>query len=192
METTISKTSRNAGMLDIAMQPSKENRVKVLMFLDIGGSMDDHVDLCSRLFSAAKHEFKHLEYFYFHNCIYDYVWKDNEMRWSDRTSTYDLLHKFNRDYKVIIVGDAAMSPYEIISDSGSVEYSNAEAGITWLKRIKEHFPHIAWLNPNAETSWDFFQSTVIIKDVFTERMFPATIEGIEKMMKKLRSGVKVT
>lgn len=189
METTISKTSRNAGYLDIAMHPSKENRVKVLMFLDIGGSMDDHVDLCSRLFSAAKHEFKHLEYFYFHNCIYDYVWKDNQMRWSDRTLTYDVLHKFNKDYKVIIVGDAAMSPYEVMSDSGSVEYSNAEAGITWLKRIKEHFPQIAWLNPNPESSWDFFQSTVIIKDVFSERMFPATIEGIEKMMKKLRSGV---
>ncbi len=191
MDTTISKTSRNAGFLDIAMQPSKENRVKVLMFLDIGGSMDDHVDLCSRLFSAAKHEFKHLEYFYFHNCIYDYVWKDNEMRWNDRRSTYDLLHKFNRDYKVIIVGDAAMSPYEIMSDSGSVEYSNTESGFAWLNRMKEHFPQIAWLNPNAESSWDFFQSTVIIKEIFTDRMFPATIEGIEKMMKKLRSGVKV-
>ncbi|MCG3164611.1 MAG: hypothetical protein POELPBGB_00370 [Bacteroidia bacterium] len=191
METTISKTSRNAGYLDIAMQPSKENRVKVLMFLDIGGSMDDHVDLCSRLFSAAKHEFKHLEYFYFHNCIYDYVWKDNEMRWSDRTSTYDLLHKFNRDYKVIIVGDAAMSPYEIMSDSGSVEYSNSESGFAWLNRVKDHFPQIAWLNPNAEGSWNFYQSTVIIREIFTDRMFPATIEGIERMMKKLRSGAKV-
>lgn len=189
METTISKTSRNAGFLDIVMQPSKENRVKVLMFLDIGGSMDDHVDLCSRLFSAAKHEFKHLEYFYFHNCIYDYVWKDNQMRWSDRMPTFDILHKFNKDYKVIIVGDAAMSPYEIMSDSGSVEYNNAEAGITWLKRLKEQFPHIAWLNPTPETSWDFFQSTVIIKDIYSERMFPATIEGIERMMKKLKSSV---
>jgi len=191
METTISKTSRNAGMLDIAMQPSKENRVKVLMFLDIGGSMDDHIDLCSRLFSAAKYEFRHLEYFYFHNCIYDYVWKNNEMRWSDRTPTYDVINKFNRDYKVIIVGDAAMSPYEIMSDSGSVEYSNSEAGITWLKRVKEHFPHIAWLNPNTESSWGFYQSTVIIKEIFPGQMFPATVEGIEKMMKYLRGKTKV-
>jgi uncharacterized protein with von Willebrand factor type A (vWA) domain len=185
LDETIRKTSKNAGILDLEMVPSKENRVKVLLLLDIGGSMDDHVYICSKLFSAAKHEFKHLEHYYFHNCIYDYVWKDNRRRWSDRTPTIELFNKYNRDYKVIIVGDAAMSPYELMYTGGAVEFENSLTGIDWLRKVKEHFEYVSWINPNPEQSWDYFQSTAMIREEMENRMFPATISGLKEGMRSL-------
>ena len=187
IDETIRKTSDNAGMLDIKLVASEKNRVKVLLLLDIGGSMDDYIELCSQLFSAAKHEFKHLEFFYFHNCIYETMWKDNERR-HDRIPTFEILHRFNRDYKVIIVGDATMSPYEIVSKGGSVEHYNDETGLAWLQRVKEHFDSVVWLNPSAERGWNYFESTNIIRDVFDHRMFPLTVEGLTKAMKALKNG----
>jgi uncharacterized protein with von Willebrand factor type A (vWA) domain len=187
IDETIRKTSDNAGMLDIKLVASEKNRVKVLLLLDIGGSMDDYIELCSQLFSAAKHEFKHMEFFYFHNCIYETMWKDNERR-HDRIPTFEILHRFNRDYKVIIVGDATMSPYEIVSKGGSVEHYNDETGLAWLQRVKEHFDSVVWLNPSAERGWNYFESTNIIRDVFDHRMFPLTVEGLTKAMKALKNG----
>jgi len=187
IDETIRKTSDNAGVLDIEMTPSKRNRVKVLLFMDAGGSMDDHIELCSQLFSSAKHEFKHLEHFYFHNCVYESVWKDNLRRHNDRTPTLEVLHKFNRDYKVIFIGDAMMSPYEIVSRGGSVEHDNDESGFAWLMRFKEHFPHMVWLNPNAERGWSYFESTKIIREVFDNKMFPLTIDGLTQAMKALKN-----
>lgn len=184
---TIRKTSDNAGVLDIHLVPSEKNRVKVLLLLDVGGSMDDYIELCSQLFSATRHEFKHLEFFYFHNCIYETMWKDNERR-HDRIPTFEILHRFNRDYKVIIVGDATMSPYEIVSKGGSVEHYNDEAGLVWLQRIKEHFDSVVWLNPSAERGWNYFESINIIREVFDYRMFPLTVEGLTKAMKALKNG----
>lgn len=186
IDETIRKTSDNAGYLDIEMVPSKKNRVKVLLLLDVGGTMDDYIELCSELFSAAKHEFKHLEFFYFHNCIYESLWKDNERR-HDRIATFKMLHQFNRDYKVIIVGDAMMSPYEIVSNGGSVEHYNDEAGLIWLQRIQQHFSSLVWLNPNNERGWNYFESTKIIQEVFKNKMFPLTINGITKAMKALKN-----
>ena len=187
IDETIRKTSDNAGMLDIKLVASEKNRVKVLLLLDIGGSMDDYIELCSQLFSAAKHEFKHMEFFYFHNCIYETMWKDNERR-HDRIPTFEILHRFNRDYKVIIVVDATMSPYEIVSKGGSVEHYNDETGLAWLQRVKEHFDSVVWLNPSAERGWNYFESTNIIRDVFDHRMFPLTVEGLTKAMKALKNG----
>jgi uncharacterized protein len=187
IDETIRKTSDNAGVLDIEMIPSKRNRVKVLLFMDAGGSMDDHIELCSQMFSSAKHEFKHLEHFYFHNCIYESVWKDNLRRHSERTPTLEVLHKFNRDYRVIFIGDAMMSPYEIVSRGGSIEHDNDESGYAWLMRFKEHFPHMVWLNPNAERGWNYFESTKIIREVFDNKMFPLTIDGLTKAMKALKN-----
>jgi uncharacterized protein with von Willebrand factor type A (vWA) domain len=187
IDETIRKTSDNAGVLDIEMVPSKRNRVKVLLFMDAGGSMDDHIALCSQLFSSAKHEFKHLEHFYFHNCVYESVWKDNLRRHNERTPTLEVLHKFNRDYKVIFIGDAMMSPYEIVSRGGSVEHDNDESGYAWLMRFKEHFPNLVWLNPNAERGWSYFESTKIIREVFDNKMFPLTIDGLTKAMKALKN-----
>jgi uncharacterized protein with von Willebrand factor type A (vWA) domain len=187
IDETIRKTSDNAGMLDIKLVPSEKNRVKTLLLLDIGGSMDDYIELCSQLFSAARHEFKHLEFFYFHNCIYETIWKDNERR-HDRIPTFEILHRFNRDYKVIIVGDATMSPYEIVSKGGSVEHYNDETGLAWLQRIKEHFDSVVWLNPSAERGWNYFESINIIREVFDHRMFPLTVEGLTKAMKALKNG----
>ena len=142
LDKTIDKTSRNAGLLELEMAAAKKNNVKVLLFLDIGGSMDDHIELCSRLFSAAKYEFKHLEHYYFHNCLYESVWRDNKRRKQEAVPTFEMLHTYNSDYKVIIVGDASMSPYEILYPNGSIEHSNDEAGIIWLERLKEHFRDI--------------------------------------------------
>lgn len=186
IDDTIKKTSRNAGMLDISMVPSKQNKVKVLMLFDIGGSMDDHVATCSQLFSAAKYEFKHMEFYYFHNCLYEYVWKDNRRRHSERISSYDLLNKYNKDYKVIFVGDAAMSPVEIMYQGGSVEHFNDEPGIVWLERFKAQYPHMAWINPNAAHGWDYFQSTRILREFMDYRMFPMTLGGITKCMRALK------
>ena len=183
---TIDGTSRNAGYLDINMQPSRKNRVKVLILFDVGGSMDEHVELCSHLFSAARYQFKHLEFMYFHNCVYETLWKDNTRR-KDRVPTWEVLHKYNKDYKVIFVGDAAMSPYEITSAKGSVEHYNSEAGFVWLDRFKAQYPHIVWLNPNVAAYWQYTQSTKLIRDWSGNRMFPLTLNGLEQAMKSLKN-----
>jgi uncharacterized protein with von Willebrand factor type A (vWA) domain len=184
MENTISSTAKKA-YLDIHMRPERRNTVKVLMLLDIGGSMDDHVKLCQEMFSAAKTEFKHLEYFYFHNCLYDFVWKDNRRRHSERTRTWDLLHKYGHDYKVIFVGDATMSPYEILQPGGSIEYFNEEAGAVWVKRVTEVYQKCVWLNPEPEEIWGYRQSVQVMKELMGGRMYPTTMGGLEKAMKVL-------
>ena len=185
LDGTIRDTAANAGWLDIKMRPERHNKVKVLLFLDIGGSMDDHIKLCEEMFSAAKTEFKHLEYFYFHNCIYDYVWRDNRRRHAERFPLWDVMHKYGDDYKLIIVGDATMSPYEVLHPGGSVEYSNDEAGAVWLGRLLEHYPHAVWLNPEPERLWDYRHSIQILRDIMGTRMFPLSIEGLERAMRQL-------
>jgi len=185
LDTTIDKTARNAGWLDLHMRPERHNAVKVLMFLDIGGTMDDHIKLCEELFSAAKTEFKHLEYFYFHNCLYDYVWKDNRRRHSERTRIFDIMHKYGHDYKLVFVGDATMSPYEILQPGGSIEYSNDEAGAVWMKRMLEIYHKAVWLNPEPEEIWPYRQSIGILKEIMGGRMYPTTIEGLERAMRSL-------
>ena len=185
MDGTIAGTARNAGWLDIKMRPERHNKVKVLLFLDIGGSMDDHIKVCEELFSAAKSEFKHLEYFYFHNCIYDYVWKDNRRRHGERFPLWDVMHKYGEDYKVVVVGDATMSPYEILQPGGSVEYSNEEAGAVWLQRMLDTWPRAVWLNPEPERLWDYRHSIELIRTIFNSRMFPLTLAGLERAMREL-------
>ena len=185
LDGTITGTARNAGWLDIKMRPERHNKVKVLLFLDIGGSMDDHIKVCEELFSAAKSEFKHLEYFYFHNCIYDYVWKDNRRRHGERFPLWDVMHKYGEDYKVVVVGDATMSPYEILQAGGSVEYSNEEAGATWLQRMLDTWPRAVWLNPEPERLWDYRHSIELIRTIFNNRMFPLTLAGLERAMREL-------
>jgi len=184
LENTISSTAKKA-YLDIHMRPERRNTVKVLLLLDIGGSMDDHVKLCQEMFSAAKTEFKHLEYFYFHNCLYDFVWKDNRRRHAERTRTWDLLHKYGHDYKVIFVGDATMSPYEILQPGGSIEYFNEEAGAVWLKRVTDVYSKCVWLNPEPEEIWGYRQSVQVMKELMGGRMYPTTMGGLEKAMKVL-------
>src|SRR6186713_3727802 len=184
LDTTIKKTA-NQGYLDVHMRPERRNAVKVLVFFDIGGSMDSHIEQVEELFSAAKSEFKHMEYFYFHNCLYEGVWKQNKRRFTDRTPTWDVLHKYPHDYKVVFVGDASMSPYEIMVPGGSVEHVNEEAGAVWLERITRTYPHTVWLNPVAQKHWDYSESTTIIRRLFSERMYPITIEGLESAMKEL-------
>ena len=184
LDTTIRETA-NHGYLDVHMRPERRNAVKVLVFFDIGGSMDSHIQQVEELFSAAKSEFKHMEYFYFHNCLYEGVWKQNRRRFTDRTPTWDVLHKYPHDYKVVFVGDASMSPYEIVVPGGSVEHVNEEAGSVWLGRITRTYPHAVWLNPVAKRHWDYSESTTIIRRLFSERMFPLTIEGLEGAMKEL-------
>jgi len=185
LDATIDKTARNAGWLDLHMRPERHNAVKVLMFLDIGGSMDDHVKLCEELFSASKTEFKHLEYFYFHNCLYDAVWKDNRRRHAERVRTFDIMHKYGHDYKLIFVGDATMSPYEILQPGGSIEYSNEEAGAVWMKRMLDVYPKAAWLNPEPQEIWPYRQSVGILREIMGGRMYPTTIEGLERAMRSL-------
>jgi uncharacterized protein len=182
---TIRSTAANAGWLDIKMVPERHNNVKVLMLLDVGGSMDDHIKRTEELFSAAKAEFKHLEFYYFHNCVYDYLWKNNRRRHAERTPTWDLLHKFTPDYKLIFVGDATMSPYEVLQPGGSVEYNNPEAGAVWLRRFADHFPHFAWLNPEPERLWEYRQSVSVIREILGHRMYPLTIAGLETAMRTL-------
>ena len=184
MEGTISSTAKKA-YLDIHMRPERRNTIKVLMLMDIGGTMDDHIKLAEELFSASKTEFKHLEFFYFHNCLYDFVWKDNRRRHSERTRTWDLLHKYGHDYKVIFVGDATMSPYEILQAGGSVEYFNEEAGAVWVKRVTEIYNRCVWLNPEPEEVWPYRQSIQIMKELMNNRMYPTTIGGLEQAMKAL-------
>ena len=185
LDDTIRSTARNAGMLDIKMVAERRNAVKVLIFFDIGGSMDPYVRLCEELFSAAKTEFKHLEYFYFHNCLYDYVWKDNHRRREEQMSTQDVLNKYSSDYKVIFVGDASMAPYEINSPGGSVEYHNAEHGNVWMDRMAKTFDKLVWLNPVQEQYWDYTPSILMLRELVEGKMFPLTLGGLEKGMKLL-------
>ena len=183
---TIEGTARNAGWLDVRLQPERRNRVKVLLFLDIGGSMDPHVRICEELFSAAKAEFRHLEHFYFHNCVYDYVWRDNLRRRNERFDTLELLRTYGPDWKAIFVGDAAMSPYELVERGGSVEYTNDEPGIVWLTRVFEHFRRVAWWNPEPERAWEYTRSTQMILQKLGPRMFPLTLSGIARGIDALR------
>ena len=182
---TISSTARQ-GYLEIKLRPEKRNTIKVLTFFDIGGSMDAHVKQAEELFSAARSEFKRLESFYFHNCIYEHVWQDNIRRMRETTPTWDILHKFPSDYRAIFVGDAAMSPYEIAMKGGSIEHWNEEAGAIWLQRFCSVYPHLIWINPTAQQYWKHSQSTQMIQEIIgEERMFPLTLNGIERAMKKL-------
>src|SRR5438105_8148372 len=181
---TIDATARKA-YLDIHMRPERRNTIKVLMLMDIGGTMDDHIKLAEELFSAAKTEFKHLEFFYFHNCLYDFVWKDNLRRHSERTKTWELLHKYGHDYKVIVVGDATMSPYEILQPGGSVEYFNEEPGAAWVKRVTDVYSKCVWLNPEPEEIWNYRQSIGILKELMNGRMYPTTLAGLERAMRVL-------
>ena len=182
---TIRSTARNAGLLDLKMIPERRNSVKVLIFFDVGGSMDPFVTLCEELFSAAKTEFKHMEYFYYHNCLYDYVWKDNKRRYNEHISTWDVLHTYPSDYKVIFVGDAEMSPYEITYPGGSTEYWNEESGETWLSRTLNVYENAIWLNPVPQQYWNRIASTNILQQIFSNRMFPLTIDGIDQAMREL-------
>jgi len=185
LHDTIESTARNAGLLDIRMVPERHNAVKVLLFLDVGGSMDDHVRVCEELFSAASGEFKHLEYYYFHNCVYEGVWKDNRRRHSERTPTLDVMHKYAADYKLIFVGDATMSPYEIHYPGGSVEHWNEEAGASWLKRLLATYPKAIWLNPEPQQRWDYTPSIQMIGEIMDDRMYPLTVSGLEEGMRTL-------
>ncbi|NIV17052.1 MAG: VWA domain-containing protein [Woeseiaceae bacterium] len=185
LQDTIDKTARNAGLLDIRMVPERHNAVKVLLCLDIGGSMDDHVRVCEELFSAARNEFKHLEYFYFHNFIYESMWKDNRRRHSERIPTLDITHKYGADYKLIFVGDATMSPYEIVYAGGSVEHWNEEPGAVWIKRLLNTFPKAVWLNPEPRHRWEFTPSVKLARELMDNRMYPLTLAGLDEGIKAL-------
>ena len=186
LEKTIDRTSRNAGLLDLEFAPLRKNNVKVLMFFDIGGSMDDHVELCSRLFSAARHEFKHLEFYYFHNCIYERVWRNNERRFSEQIPTFSVLNKYNGDYKCIMVGDASMSPWELVYPNGSVEHNNDEPGLQWLGRVKAKYPSTVWLNPVPRDEWKWTESIGVLNDFYEGNMFPLTLLGIKDAISALK------
>lgn len=186
IDDTIRSTARNAGWLDLKMVPERHNTVKVLLFLDVGGSMDPHVKVCEELFSAAKTEFKHLEYFYFHNFIYESVWKDNLRRSNERFPLFDVLHKYTPDYKVIFVGDAAMSPYEIVQPGGSIEHWNEEPGAVWMQRLLNVFPRLIWLNPDIQQRWEHSASVRLVQELIgADRMFPMTLGGLEQGMRRL-------
>ncbi|MBQ5950188.1 VWA domain-containing protein [Massilia sp. ST3] len=185
LDDTIRATASNAGYLDIRMQPERKNRIKVVMLLDVGGSMDDHIERVEDLFSASKSEFKNMEFYYFHNCVYDYLWKNNRRRHSERFPTWDVLRKYPPDTRVIFVGDATMSPYEVLAPGGSVEYNNEEAGAAWLARFTSAFPKFAWLNPEPENLWQYRQSIAVIRQIMNNRMFPITLEGLERAMRLL-------
>ncbi|MBT7511439.1 MAG: VWA domain-containing protein [Rhodospirillaceae bacterium] len=184
LDDTIRATAKK-GWLDIKMVPERHNAVKVLIFFDVGGSMNPHVKMLEELFSAAKTEFKHLEYFYFHNCLYERVWKDNKRRHADTTPTWEVLHTYPHDYKVIFVGDASMSPYEIVYPGGSVEHWNEEAGAVWLQRIIDLYEHAVWLNPIKEAWWDNTQSVGMMQQLMGDRMYPMTIDGLDRAMREL-------
>lgn len=185
LDDTIESTAKNAGWLDIKMRPERHNSVKVLMLLDVGGSMDDHIRRTEELFSAARSEFKHLEFYYFHNCVYDFLWKKNHRRHSERFLTMDILRKYNADYRLIFVGDATMSPYEILQPGGSVEYNNKEAGAVWLRRFLDRFTKACWLNPEPQGLWQYRQSVEIIQNIMEDHMYPLTVQGLEKAMRYL-------
>ena len=182
LDDTIRSTARNAGLLDIKMVPERHNAVKVLLFLDVGGSMDPHVKVCEELFSAARTEFKHLEYFYFHNFIYESVWKNNVRRHNERTNVLDILHKYSHDYKVVLVGDASMSPYEIAQPGGSVEHWNEEAGEVWMRRLQEVYDRVIWLNPVPEAEWEYTQSVSMTHRLVEGHMYPLSLRGLEEGM----------
>ena len=193
LDGTISSTARNAGILDIRMQAERRNAVKLLLLLDVGGSMDPHVQVCEELFSAARSEIRHLEYFYFHNFPYEKLWKDNRRRFSEITDTTTLLRTFNADYRVVFVGDATMSPYEIEQPGGSVEHWNDEAGSVWMRRIAAHFPRLVWLNPEPEEHWKWTPSIGLTRELMGDRMFPLTLDGLDRAMSELkRRGVSKT
>ncbi len=179
------KDTANKGYLDLKLVPERHNTVRVLIFFDIGGSMDAYIRLCEELFSAAKTEFKHMEFFYFHNCLYESVWKDNRRRHNEKFPTWDVLHKFPRDYKVIFVGDATMSPYEVTYPGGSVEHWNEEAGAIWLDRVAQMYEHVVWLNPVAEKHWDYTPSIGLVRQIVSDRMYPLTLGGLDAAMREL-------
>ena len=185
LDDTIQATAANAGYLDLKMVPERHNKVKVLLVMDVGGTMDEHIHRVEELFSAAKTEFKHLEFFYFHNCPYDFMWKNNRRRYSEKTPTWDIIRKYNKDYKLIFVGDATMSPYEILQPGGSVEYNNEEAGAEWLQRLTNAFPKFAWINPEPQGVWQYRQSISVIQQLVNQRMFPLTLKGLEEAMRLL-------
>lgn len=185
LDDTIAATARNAGYLDIKMKPERHNAIKVLMFFDIGGSMDDHIKVCEQLFSAIHGEFKHLEFFYFHNCIYESVWRDNNRRNNEKIDLLQVLHTYGRDYKVIFVGDATMGPYEITYPGGSVEHWNEEAGNVWMKRLTDHFDKVVWLNPQAEPQWPYYASIQIMQQLVEHKMYPLTLAGLGQGIKAL-------
>ncbi|MEX2469338.1 MAG: hypothetical protein WD396_06265, partial [Pseudohongiellaceae bacterium] len=182
MDDTISCTARNAGLLDIKMVPERHNAVKVLLFFDVGGSMDPHVRLCEELFSAARSEFKHLKYYYFHNFLYESVWTKNLRRHAETTPTFDIIHKYSKDYKVIFVGDATMAPYEITHVGGSIEHYNEEPGAAWIKRMADNFEHFVWINPTPKDYWEHSYSINIVRELIEDRMFPLTVKGLEEAM----------
>ncbi len=186
LEGTIDSTARRAGLLDLRMVPERHNAVKVLLFLDVGGSMDDHVRLCEELFSAARSEFKHLEHYYFHNFVYESVWKDNLRRHSERTSLPEVMRTYGHDFKLVIVGDATMSPYEIVQPGGSIEHWNEEAGAAWMKRLLANYPHHAWINPEPRERWDWTPSVQITRELFEDRMYPLTLAGLDQAMRALQ------
>jgi uncharacterized protein len=185
INNTIDKTAKNGGMLDIIMRPERRNTVKVLLLLDNGGSMDAHVKVCEELFSAARSEFKHLETYYFHNFIYDGLWKQNNRRMSERIDTFDILHKYTHDYKVIFVGDATMAPYEITHAGGSVEHWNEEAGAIWMQRVLDTFAKVIWINPTPQDTWEYSTSVALTQKLVEDQMYPLTISGIEQGMNSL-------
>jgi uncharacterized protein with von Willebrand factor type A (vWA) domain len=185
LDDTIRATANNAGYLDIKMQPERKNNIKVLMLLDVGGTMDDHITRTEELFSASRTEFKNMEFYYFHNCVYDYLWKNNRRRHAERFPTWDILRKYTPDTKLIFVGDATMSPDEILQPGGSVEYNNEEAGAEWLQRFTHMFPKFIWLNPEPEGLWQYRQSIAVIRQIMNNRMFPLTIDGLERGMRLL-------
>ena len=185
LDDTIRSTARNAGWLDLKLRPERHNAAKVLLFLDIGGSMDEHVKTCAELFSAARGEFKHLEHYYFHNCPYEAVWKDAHRRHVERTPTFQLLHTYDQSYKLIFVGDASMSPYEIVQPGGSVEHWNAEPGEAWMRRLLSTYPKAVWLNPVLERYWGGTQSIGMIRELMEGRMFPLTLDGLDRAMRRL-------
>jgi len=185
LDDTIAATARNAGYLDIKMKPERHNAIKVLMFFDIGGSMDDHIKVCEQLFSAVHGEFKHLEFFYFHNCIYESVWRDNNRRHHEKIDLLQVLHTYGRDYKVIFIGDATMGPYEITYPGGSVEHWNEEAGSVWMKRLTDHFDKVIWLNPQTEQQWPSYASIQIMQQLIEHKMYPLTLSGLGQGIKAL-------
>jgi uncharacterized protein with von Willebrand factor type A (vWA) domain len=184
LDGTIKETAHK-GYLDIKLRPERHNTVKVLLFFDVGGSMDWHVKLVEELFSAARTEFKHMDYFYFHNCLYERVWKENRRRWQETTPTWEVLHKYPHDYKVIFVGDASMSPYEVTQPGGSVEHFNEEVGAVWLARVTRSYPHAVWLNPVPEDRWDYIYSIKMVRQLLADRMYPLTLDGLDKAIREL-------
>src|SRR4051795_4844957 len=184
LDGTIHETAHK-GYLDVKMRPERRNAVKVLLFLDVGGSMDWHIAIAEELFSAARLEFKHFEHFYFHNCLYERVWKHNRRRFEGATPTLDIIRTYGSDYRIVFVGDASMSPYEITVPGGSVEHWNEEPGQVWMRRILDHFPKAVWLNPVSESHWPYTQSVTLMRQLFAERMHPLTLEGIDHAMREL-------